>query len=459
MKRKTIGFTRGTAWLLGGAVLAVSGEAAAANCPSGANTVYLSGSSAFLPVVQATANALGSAVNIVYQKPGSCEGLDYLLGDTGVAVQPDQDGAFTMAPGGPASPAGCTLPTITFTNASGTMTTAPAAKIDIGISDVYASTCIASFDPNLVPVGMGTPPATKDFLGPIQAMTIAVPSASTQNSISAEAAYMVFGFGAGTAANTIAPWSVPGDIFTRFWDSGTLEMTATAIGLPGGKWLNATNKTSAQTVTNAQTMATALTTAAAKGMTDTNAAIGNLGAANLVAGTKALAFQAKGQECGYLPDSDSSHGDKINVRQGRYAIWGPEHMITNVDGSGNPVGQNGNTAAVQTVINALLATSQAPAQMSGSDAGATALTETQVGAIIDAISAPAAGVVPWCAMQVSRTAEIGAEASYAPPAACSCRFEMAAGSVITGHMCTTCTADSGCSGTTPKCHYGYCEAE
>jgi ABC-type phosphate transport system substrate-binding protein len=456
MKRKTICFTRTAAWLLGGAVLAISGEAAAANCPAGTTTVYMSGSSAFLPVVQATANALGSAVNIVYQKPGSCEGLDYLLGDTGVAIQPDQDTAYTMAPNGPASPASCTLPTITFTNTTGTMTTAPAAKVDIGISDVYASTCISSFDPMLVPVGT----MTKDFLGPIQAMTIAVPSASTENVISAEAAYMVFGFAAGSAANTIAPWNVPADIFVRFWDSGTLEMVATAINLAGGKFVNATNKSSAQTTANSQGMATALTTAAAKGMTDTNAAIGILGAANLVTGTKALAFQAKGQSCGYLPDSDSSHGDKINVRQGRYDIWGPEHMITNVDSSGNPVGQNSNTAAVQMVIEALLSTSQAPAAMSG-DAG-TALTDAQVGAIIDAISAPASGVVPWCAMQVQRTMEIGPEASYQPPAACSCRFEMAAGGALTGHTCTACTAATAattCTGSTTACRFGYCEAK
>jgi len=440
--------------LLGGAVLAVSGQAAAANCPSGTNTVYISGSSAFLPVVQATANALGAAVNIVYQKPGSCEGLDYLLGDTGAAVLPDQDTALTMPPGGPASPASCTLPTITFTNASGTSTTAAAAIIDIGISDVYPSTCIASFDPNLVPVGTGT----KDFLGPIQAMTLAVPSASTEYSISAEAAYIVFGFGAATP-NVVNPWNVPGDIFTRFWDSGTLEMTAVAIGLPGGKWANATNKTSAQTATSAQNMLTLITGAAAKSTADTNAAIGNLGWANIGPGVRPLAFQARGQECGYLPDSDSTHGDKINVRQGRYAIWGPEHMVTNVDSNGNPVGKNSNTVAVQTVINALLATSQAPAASSGSDGGVTTLTETQVGAIIDSISAPASGAVPWCAMQVSRTTEIGPEASYAPPAACSCRFEMAAGAVVAGHTCTACTADSGCSAPNPKCHYGYCEAE
>ncbi len=450
MKRKNICFTRATACLLGGAALAISGQAAAATaCPTGANTVYMSGSSAFMPVVQAVANVLGATANIVYQKPGSCEGLLYVLGDMGAAVLPDTDAALQMIPN-EASSAGtaCTLPTISV----GAMTAA-AAKIDIAVSDVYTSTCQASFDPNLISVGTGT----KEYFGPIQAMTIAVPSLSTEQVISAEAAYMVFGFGAATAPNTISPWSVPADIFVRFWDSGTLEMIATAINLPGSKWVTATNKTFAQTAGSTGVMQTDLTTSAAKSTPDTNATIGILGAANYEAGLRPLSFQASGQECGYLPDSSSTAHDKINVRQGRYAIWGPEHLIVNVDGSGNPIGQNGNTATVQAVVNALIATSLAPAASSSDAGAATTLTEAQVGTLIDAISAPATGVVPQCAMQVSRTTEVGPEASYAPLAACSCRFEAAAGSMT--KTCTMCTADTGCSGTTPKCHYGYCEAE
>ena len=101
---------------------------------------------------------------------------------------------------------------------------------------------------------------TADFLGPVQAMTIAVPTASTQNIISAEAAYMVFGFAAATSANTIAPWSVPGDIYVRFWDSGTLEMIGKAINLAGGKWVNATNASSAQTTGGTGPMQTAIIT-------------------------------------------------------------------------------------------------------------------------------------------------------------------------------------------------------
>jgi len=410
----------------------------------------MSGSSSYIPVIQAVANVLGSAVNIVYQKPGSCEGFLYVLGDTGTAVLPDADASLSLAPNGPSGGAACTLPTIAVG-----ATTEAAAKVDIAVSDVYVATCQGSFDTALNSVGAST--MTKEYLGPIQAQTFAVASASTEQVISAEAAYMVFGFGAATAANTINPWTVPGDIYVRFWDSSVTEMIALAINLPAGKWVNATTKSSAQTAGSAGTMASDLLAAATtNGATSTNATIGILASENYVAGLRPLAFQAVGQSCGYLPDSSSTAHDKLNVRQGRYAIWGPEHLVVNVDSNGNPLGQNSNTASVQLVLNALVSTSQAPS--TSSDGG---LTDAEEGTIISAISVPAVGVVPQCAMQVTRTSEVGPEASYAPPAACSCAFEEAAGSVVPGHTCTACTgAGTGvCTGATPACHFGYCEAE
>ncbi len=427
------------AWLLGGATLAVAGRASADACPTTSNTVFISGSSAFVPVLQALTGVLGTGINIVSQKPGSCEGLDPVLEST-----PDTHAATLLNNN---TAVACTLP-------------AGGALVDIGVSDVYPSTCQATFDTNLPAVGAGF----KDFLGPVQAMTFAVPVNSSENLISAEAAFMVFGFDANTTANSILPWTTPGDIYVRFWDSGTLEMIGSAIGLPGGKWKNATATAQpdagvpAQQQSSGGNMASALVSSGA--MTGhTNSTIGILSTSGLTASLKPLAFQGKNQTCSYLPDSTSSTTDKINVRQGRYDIWGPEHMITNVDGSGKPVGVNNNTAAVQTVINALLASSQA--QTAQSDAG-TSLSETEVGSLIAAFSKPSVGFIPWCAMQVQRSGEVGAESSYAPPAACSCAFEIANGAALSGHACTACTAQTEstvCTGSTPKCHFGYCEAE
>jgi hypothetical protein len=451
--RKNVTLACGVGWLLGGAIFAVSGRAAAqaAACPTGATTVYMDGSSAFKPVLQATAKALGSAVTIVYLAPGSCEGLVYLLGDSG------------MPPANDTTTTGSNLIYLPPTGAAGIPCTLPAggAKVDIAISDVYPSVCAGTFDTalNVNVLGMGA----KDFLGPIQAMTFAVPAMSSANNISAEAAYMVFGKAADTPADTIAPWSVPADIYVRFWDSGTLEMIGKAINLPGGKWKNATVNMPLppQQATGSGNMISKITTAAMGG--DVNGTIGILGAANIygATGIKPLAFQAVGQSCAFYPDSSSSAADKLNVRQGRYDIWGPEHMVANVDGMGNAVGQNGNTAAVQAVISALQATQSGPTAAS-SDAGA-GLTESQVKNVIDLIATPGAngGVVPWCAMEVSRTDEVGALSSYQSPYPCICEYETATAATVHSHMCTTCMSDTDCAdagASLTHCRYGFCEA-
>jgi hypothetical protein len=434
----------------GVACLASSGLAAGADCPSSSSVVYVSGSSALEPVLVAAQTVLGGSVTIVLQSPGSCQGLSYVLGDAGGVAPPDPDPASVITP-----------PTTTFCDLPGT----PAqATVDIAGSDVYPSTCLG-FDPNLNPVGTGL----RDYLGPVETMEIAVPSASSESAISAAAAYMVFKYAASNAAVAIAPWTVPGDIFTRYYDSATLWMIGAALGdatkfLPGNLWSNArcnpATSTCPQTASSGAQMVNLIRAAAASGAQDASASIGIVSAQNLSAPTdvKPLAFKAVGQSCAYYPDSSLGAGDKINVRQGRYDIWGPMHFVVGVDGSGNPVGRNGNTAAVQQVIDALVSTSIAPAAASG---GAT-LTDAQTGTFIDAISAPpAGGFVPTCAMQVSRNSEVGPEASYMPPAPCGCRFASAAtGSPPQG--CTACTpADETtvCPGALPVCRFGFCEAQ
>jgi hypothetical protein len=435
--RKKIRAAHATAWLLGGATLAISGRASAAACNTLTNPVYVSGSSAFKPVLQAVANVLGSAVSIVYQSPGSCEGLGFVTGN-----MPDTDTPVTIVPS--AANGACTLPLA-------------GAVVDIGLSDVYAKTCHDTFNQSIALTA-----TQADFLGPIQAMTFAVPKDSSENIISAEAAYMVFGFAA-AAGKTITPWTDPTQIFVRYYDSGTLEMLGTAINLVGSKWVNATNKASVQTEGGTGPMQTALITAEGVAATQSTA-IGILSTSGLKTGIKGLAFQGVGQSCSYYPDSGPSAADKINVRQGRYQIWGPEHLVANVDNTGKPVGENSNTAAVQTLINALISTSQAlPAasDAGAADGGVTTLGEAEVKQIIAAISVPATGFIPQCAMQVSRTSEIGPESSYAPPAACSCAYETATGTPLSGHNCVQCSSNADCTATpaTAVCHFNYCEAE
>jgi hypothetical protein len=263
-------------------------------------------------------------------------------------------------------------------------------------------------------------------------MAFAVPVTSTQTSISVEAAYMVFGFGADSATNTIAPWSDVNLLQVRNSSSGTQQMISAALaqvgsGFNAAKMKGTSNSGSGDVLKNLNAAAAA---------NNQEKAIGIL-AMDVVdtsrTSVKPLAFQFKGQSCGYTPDSAITAWDKKNVRDGHYAVWGPLHMLANV----NATTQKSDKAEVQTVIDML----------SG--------MPTQELIAVEATK----GVVPDCAMRVSRTSEVGPMASYMPPKSCECAFLAAATPTVpaTCKACTAATAATDCPASAPACNLGYCE--
>jgi hypothetical protein len=410
---------------------ALSAEAQQA-CSSYTNPVYIAGSSASEPIWAALApalSALSTPISIIYQKPSSCVGLSEVT--TAVA---DTTNAYYMD--GSAAGVACTDP----------------AAVQIGVSDVFPSSC-ANFT---------LPSGFQNFNGPVQVMVMAVPYASTQTSISADAAYTVFGWG-GTQY-PVATWTNYESIFIRTPTSGTETMIGSAIGLAASKWLSqvpdggvSQQETSSGNVLKALQAAGAGANpseaigiiAADLGDADRGAA-GTNDAGGITNGLKILAFQAATQTCGYLPDSDSTHFEKINVRQGRYDIWGPIHLVTAVDNNGNPTNPQ-----AQTIIDYITA--------------ASTLTSAQVETVIQADAS--AHVIPQCAMQVSRSSEVtpatgGGEASYQAPVGCGCYYEsLKNGGSPYSKYCQTCTgnADAGGSGACPTaypaCNFGYCEVQ
>ena len=421
--------------LAGGSILATSPLAHAANpaCNSYAHPVYLAGSTAAPPMLSEIAVSLGSSVSIIYTSVGSCVGLNDVLTATA-----EPAAAVYMDPTNASNQIACDP-----TNGG----TSTGNNIDVGISDVYPSTCAAYSN---IPVLTAT---QKDFPGPIQAMVLAAQKTSTESSISAEAAYVVFGWAGQT--NTVAPWTDPAQMFIRKPTSGTESMIAWAIGLPPTKWLAQSpfDGGAAQHESGNPQVVTAL-----QGAASANAAIGILSTEYLDlnrATLKALAFQAKDphtggdQDCGYLPDSSSTAFDKLNVRQGRYAIFGPVHFVSNVDASGNPIPNTNNTgsaaADIAQVVNYV---------------NAKNLSTAQQQTLIQA--AQKAYTVPECAMEVTTNSEIGALASYQPTGACGCYYEsLAQGGTTTSSYCRTCSADADCAdaGIYKKCNFGYCEAQ
>ena len=224
----------------------------------------------------------------------------------------------------------------------------------------------------------------------------------------------------------------PTQIFIRTSNplSGTEGMIASAIGLPPSRWLATLGDAgAAQMLGKGGQVQTALETTtspkAALGIISAAVVDPNKGAAVLDGGVvtkgglRPLAFQASGQDCGLLCRLHlASAFDKINIRQGRYVIWGAHHWITNVTASDastpTPVGVNGNSAAVATVINHLM-------------------HQNILAPVDQAMIAVEAETydVPRCAMQVSRTAEVTAsgesgESSYQPTKGCGCYFESVA---------------------------------
>jgi len=372
-------------------------------CSGLTNPIYVSGSSAVekaLAKVAPVLQALGTPVTIVYAKPGSCTGIDQIV--NGTKVTSATMTAWTNA--GVADT--CTLP--------GT-----GQAIDVGVSDVFATTC-----PNIT-----LPAGQKDFQGPVQAMTFVVPAISNETSISAEAAYTIFGYGGNMYQ--VAPWTDAAHLHIRNQSSGTQQMIAAAIGLAASKFKGTDEGGSGGVTskTGAETSMAGLGIVVA-GNADP-LSHGGSGAT-----LKILAYQHKGQKCGYYPDSSSTTFDKLNVRQGRYAIWGPVHFVTNVDNQGQPSNANVKTFIKYITHNGLSATDNK--------------------SMIDAELA--ASTIPQCAMQVSRTSEIGPEASYQPDVPCGCYFESKTGTASAG--CKTCTMDSDCTmGNLTHCRYGYCEAK
>jgi ABC-type phosphate transport system substrate-binding protein len=386
--------------------LAMAAEAHAAACSTLPNPVYVAGSSAAKPFLAAVAKelaGLSSPITLIYQGQGSCTGVNYLT----------------------ASPTGTITGTASIWGTSGTEDMCDLSttgdKVDIGLSDVYPASC----------GGASLPSGVKDFFGPVQTMTFIVPGGasggSSQTIISAEAAYLVYGFGNNSE---VSPWTDETLIEQRNDQSGTQQMISAAIKVPAAKWKGHTNAKSGDLITSL---------AASKAAGNADKAIGILatdGADKNRDSLKVLGYQHYGQDCAYWPDSTAESFDKANVRDGHYAVWGPLHMLAH---TANGTVDN---ASAKTVIDYL--------------SGATVPTD------VDLIKVEAkGGVVPDCAMRVKRTTEVGPLVSYMPDKSCECKFvaEATGSAPSSCKTCTEATKAADCPKSAPACNFGYCEVK
>jgi hypothetical protein len=368
--------------------------------------IYITGSSNFPPLLAKLAPLLvAQGYTPVFQTSSSCAAVN-----TVYASDPSGEVIVDPKPSASAKYAA-------YYDATGAATPCllgPAgAQVDIGESDIFASTC-----------GAPASPTVGEYLGPIQAMVFVVPSLSGQTAITAEAAKAVFGAGGDGIA---APWTNPDLYFVRNANTGTQQMIGHAIDVPATAFWGIDRGTAQSVDSLLRVISDPARAEQAIGIISADyydADRGNL---------KALAFKASDQGCAYLPDSTESQIDKANVRDGHYPIWGPLHFFTNVS-DGLPVSQ-GAQAFVSVATVARIPTE---------------LLDAFIGA----------SLVPTCAMKVQRSSELGDLSGFVPPYQCGCYFESKLNSGVAPAGCQPCVGAADCtSSARPACNNNFCEAQ
>jgi ABC-type phosphate transport system substrate-binding protein len=367
----------------------------------------MTGSSNFPPLLGKLAPLIvATGYTPVYQVTNSCSGVNAIFGT----------GAATMINDPAPAPNAKYAAYYDASGASHACLLGPGgAQVDVGESDIFSTTCNPD---DVAGSGVG------EYLGPIQAMSFVVPGKSRETAITAEAARAVFGMGGAS----VTPWSDPSLYFVRNSNTGTQQQIGHAIDVPASAFWGI-DRGSASNVD-----------ALMKVITDPAVAEHAIGIISVDYydndrdNLRALAFRSPGQDCAYLPDSTSFLKDKQNVRDGHYPIWGPLHFFALVN-EGVPV-----SPAAQAFVS-LVSVPNIPQPL------------------LDAFIS--SSLVPWCAMQVQRTDELGPLSAYAPPFACECYF--LASPAVNGSAppgCSPCKTANDCADPSrPACNLGYCEAQ
>jgi hypothetical protein len=287
--------------------------------------------------------------------------------------------------------------------------------VDIGVSNLFSPTC------NTSTATYVSGSSVSDYTGPVVPFVMSVPAASTQQSISAEAAHIVFGLGgkAGGVNNIkdAAPWTDPTYYFIRNGNAGSTVLTGLLINVPKTQFWGI-DRLSTDNLRDSMLASTEAEQSI--GILSIDYADKNRG--NL----RSLYVQSAQQSCGYLPDSNKNVYDKMNVRDGHYPLWGYVHFFTPVGPGGVP-----------------------------SDAAKAVVTRFSVSrldqGLVDKIIG--ASLVPQCAMKVQRNGDM-APFTGQTGLQCGCYFDY---KTMGKTDCTPCQQSSDCPANRSACNYGYCE--
>jgi hypothetical protein len=357
--------------------------------------VYLYGSSALNLGLRTLAQAISATATLVYQNDTSCLGLDAIL--TGLSRL---KGTAQYWIADQSQPTECDIEGDQLA--------------DIGLCDLSPETCVPNFSGNANLV---------DDIGPAQVFMFTVPNGSAQKSISAEAAFTVFAYDEGG----VEPWTDPSSLMRRGPSSGNQLTIGASLNLPPAFWRGVIKQKSSE-------MKPALLA-----LPDPNKALGITSAdvaddPDSKANLRTLAYQHYGQSCAFTPDSSLGSSDKRNVRDGHYELWAPFHFYTH--------GQNGRTQDpfVAEIVSYLT--------------GARPLPNRNTDFIT---TLKQAGLVPLCAMHVTRAREGARMAPLQPSPSCNCYYESSPPGGQLLDSCKACASSADCSNSAPNCNFGFCE--
>jgi hypothetical protein len=423
--------------------------------------IYGSGGSATTATLGRIASYLAGLpaserITVVYYDPGACSGYEQFLNNELFAIPNNTATIKYWIPSTSGSPT---------TAVERTCTLAEPRKLDFSHMGNPHEFC--GFTSQL-PAGYPEDPITSTVFAtapaPIQTLNIIVDKDSSQTSISAEALYYLFGFGAGPstidgqAFPGIAPWTNQAHVVVRPPTAFVHQILSDAVfgtsrqfyddpGVNGqGDGALGTGRYGFRASTNGQVVSQV----ALYGNTSAETGIGYVSgsAAETQAARnsiKTLAYQHYDQTAGYLPDTNDAIADKANVRNGKYHLWSPGHFYTRaapdaaVDGRGELVDyddvRDGDGEPNEALTRFLRWFS-------------TSENEDVLRRVI------LAGDIPQCATTVTREGLLGAISSVAPPDPCSGFFL----SIATGSSSGACGSDEECGEDAPKCRHNFCEA-
>ena len=163
---------------------------------AGTDVIYMTGTSDFGPLLKQVTPLLAAntpSYRAVFMPGTSCGGVNAVFNPATTVIK-DVPGTQTKA----ASYA------YYFDNAGTQVscTLDPEGKtVDVGVSNLYSTVCDSTYVPGATVTG---------YLGPVVTFGLTVPAASTQKSISVEAAHLIFGLGGQSSAGLRAsPWIDP----------------------------------------------------------------------------------------------------------------------------------------------------------------------------------------------------------------------------------------------------------